>query len=81
MSIVITPLTRAVQSDTLLDEAWAAATRSAFADAQHGCVGGLVLWDRPTTHQRDPLDNAPLHVVHRNKIKGTRAARAYVAAA
>jgi hypothetical protein len=32
-------------------------------------------------HRRDPFDGATRRVMHRTQIKGTRAPRAYVAAA
>jgi taurine dioxygenase len=70
------------ESEGLLDEVWAAATRPEFTYAHCWRVGDLVLWDnRSTMHRRDPFDNATRRVMHRTQIKGTRAPRAYVAAA
>jgi taurine dioxygenase len=70
------------ESDALLDEVWAAATRPEFSYEHRWRVGDLVLWDnRSTMHRRDPFDSATRRVMHRTQIKGTRAPRAFVAAA
>jgi taurine dioxygenase len=70
------------ESDALLDEVWAAATRPEFSYEHHWRIGDLVLWDnRSTMHRRDPFDGATRRVMHRTQIKGTRAPRAFVAAA
>ena len=72
----------AAESDALLDEVWAAATDPKFSYEHRWRVGDLVLWDnRSTMHRRDPFDSATRRVMHRTQIKGTRAPRAYVAAA
>ncbi len=63
-------------SDALLDELWAMATREEFAWHNEWRVGDLVLWDnRCTMHRRDPFDNDSRRVMHRTQIKsGTRPA-------
>jgi taurine dioxygenase len=72
----------AAESDALLDEVWAAATRPEFSYEHRWRVGDLVLWDnRSTMHRRDPFDSATRRVMHRTQIKGSRVPRAYVAAA
>jgi len=70
------------ESDALLEEVWAAATRPEYSYEHRWRIGDLVLWDnRSTMHRRDPFDEATRRVMHRTQIKGTRAPRAYVAAA
>ena len=72
----------AAESEALLDEVWAAATRPEFSYEHHWRIGDLVLWDnRSTMHRRDPFDGATRRVMHRTQIKGSRAPRAFVAAA
>jgi taurine dioxygenase len=64
-------------SESLLDELWAYATRDAFTWYNHWRVGDLVLWDnRCTMHRRDPFDSAQRRVMHRTQIRSaTRPAR------
>jgi taurine dioxygenase len=58
-------------SEALLDEIWAHATRPAFSFTHRWRVGDLVLWDnRCTMHRRDPFDAASRRVMHRTQIKG-----------
>jgi len=60
------------QSEALLDELWAGATRDEYTWYNHWRVGDVVLWDnRCTMHRRDPFDPAARRVMHRTQIKGT----------
>jgi taurine dioxygenase len=59
------------QSEALLDELWAYATRDELTWYNEWRVGDLVLWDnRCTMHRRDPFDPAARRVMHRTQIKG-----------
>jgi taurine dioxygenase len=59
------------ESEALLDEIWAHATRAEFSFAHRWQVGDLVLWDnRCTMHRRDPFDAAARRVMHRTQVKG-----------
>lgn len=59
------------ESEALLDDIWAVATRDEIAWRHHWRVGDLVLWDnRCTMHRRDPFDAAARRVMHRTQIKG-----------
>jgi taurine dioxygenase len=58
-------------SEALLDEIWASATRDELTWYNDWRVGDLVLWDnRCTMHRRDPFDPAARRVMHRTQIKG-----------
>ena len=58
-------------SETLLDQIWAHATRDEFTWGNTWRVGDLVLWDnRCTMHRRDPFDASSRRVMHRTQIKG-----------
>jgi len=58
------------ESDALLDEVWAHATRDQFAWRHHWRAGDLVLWDnRCTMHRRDAFDPGARRVMHRTQIK------------
>jgi taurine dioxygenase len=58
-------------SESLLDQLWAHATREDLAWHNQWCVGDLVLWDnRCTMHRRDPFDASSRRVMHRTQIKG-----------
>lgn len=58
------------ESDALLDELWAIATREEFAWHNEWRVGDLVLWDnRCTMHRRDPFDPTSRRILHRTQIK------------
>jgi taurine dioxygenase len=60
-----------VQSEALLDELWAYATRDELTWYNAWRVGDLVLWDnRCTMHRRDPFDADARRVMHRTQIKG-----------
>ena len=58
------------ESDALLDEIWAQATRDSLTWRHQWRVGDLVLWDnRCTMHRRDAFDPASRRVMHRTQIK------------
>jgi len=58
------------ESDALLDEIWAEATRPSLAWTHQWRVGDLVLWDnRCTLHRRDAFDPAARRVMHRTQIR------------
>jgi taurine dioxygenase len=60
------------ESEALLDEIWAHATRPEFSFTHRWRVGDLVLWDnRCTMHRRDPFDASSRRVMHRTQIKGS----------
>jgi taurine dioxygenase len=57
-------------SNVLLDEIWAEATRESLTWRHQWRVGDLVLWDnRCTMHRRDAFDPAARRVMHRTQIK------------
>jgi taurine dioxygenase len=59
------------ESEALLDEIWAYATRDELTWYNIWRVGDLVLWDnRCTMHRRDPFDPEARRVMHRTQIKG-----------
>ena len=58
------------ESEALLDEIWAEATRASLAWTHQWRVGDLVLWDnRCTMHRRDAFDPAARRVMHRTQIR------------
>jgi len=59
------------ESEALLDELWAHATRPELTFRQEWQVNDLILWDnRCTLHRRDAFDPAARRVMHRTQIKG-----------
>jgi taurine dioxygenase len=59
------------ESEGLLDELWAEATRDELTWYNIWRVGDVVLWDnRCTMHRRDPFDPGARRVMHRTQIKG-----------
>ena len=59
------------ESDALLDELWAHATKPEFTFRQVWKLHDLVLWDnRCTLHRRDAFDPEARRVMHRTQIKG-----------
>ena len=57
-------------SETLLDEIWAEATRASHTWTHQWRVGDLVLWDnRCTMHRRDAFDPTARRVMHRTQIR------------
>jgi taurine dioxygenase len=58
------------ESEALLDEIWAEATRSSLTWTHQWRVGDLVLWDnRCTMHRRDGFDPTARRVMHRTQIR------------
>jgi len=59
------------ESEALLDELWACASRPEIAWGHEWQVGDVVLWDnRCTMHRRDPFDASARRILHRTQIKG-----------
>jgi taurine dioxygenase len=62
------------ESEALLDELWAHASRPEFAYAHQWRVGDVLMWDNRTTlHRRDPFDAHSRRLMYRTQIKGTAA--------
>ncbi len=60
-------------SNALLDEIWAHATRESLTWRHRWRAGDLVVWDnRCTMHRRDAFDPAARRLMHRTQIKGDR---------
>jgi len=58
------------ESEALLDELWAIATREELTWWNEWQVGDLVLWDnRSTMHRRDSFDPTTRRILHRTQIK------------
>jgi taurine dioxygenase len=58
------------ESNALLDEIWAHATRDTLTWRHRWRAGDLVVWDnRCTMHRRDAFDPAARRVMHRTQIK------------
>ena len=61
------------ESEKLLDEVWAHATRKEHTWHHRWRVGDVLMWDnRCTIHRRDAFDPASRRVMHRTQIKGTK---------
>ena len=59
------------ESESLLDELWAYATRREWVWGHEWQKGDVVLWDnRCTMHRRDSFDAACRRILHRTQIKG-----------
>ncbi|HLI82709.1 MAG TPA: TauD/TfdA family dioxygenase [Bryobacteraceae bacterium] len=59
------------ESESLLDELWAYATRPELVWSHEWQVGDLVLWDnRATMHRRDSFDPNSRRILHRTQIRG-----------
>jgi len=59
------------ESDALLDELRAHATRAGFSFCQQRKVGDLILWDkRATLHRRESFDAVSRRRMHSALIKG-----------
>ncbi|HTR84052.1 MAG TPA: TauD/TfdA family dioxygenase [Reyranella sp.] len=59
------------ESEKLLDEIWAHATKPEFAWYQKWRIGDLVLWDnRCVMHRRDAFDESLRRLMHRTQIVG-----------
>jgi taurine dioxygenase len=60
------------ESEALLDDLWARATRDEYTWYNDWRVGDVVLWDnRCTMHRRDPFDPSARRIMHRTQIKST----------
>lgn len=61
------------ESEDLLDEIWAHATRPELAWHHQWRTGDVVMWDnRCAMHRRDSFDQETRRVMHRTQIKGDR---------
>jgi taurine dioxygenase len=61
------------ESEKLLDEVWAHATKQAFTWHHQWRLGDVLMWDnRCTMHRRDAFDPATRRVMHRTQIKGSK---------
>ena len=59
------------ESEKLLDEIWAHATKPEFSWHHQWRIGDVLMWDnRCTMHRRDAFDAATRRVMHRTQIKG-----------
>ena len=59
------------ESEALLDELWAHATRDAYCYNHRWRVGDVLIWDNRTTlHRRDPFDAAARRLMHRTQVRG-----------
>lgn len=61
------------ESERLLDELWAHASRPEFVWGHEWRVGDTLIWDnRALIHRRDPFDPNSRRMMHRVQIKGER---------
>jgi taurine dioxygenase len=61
------------ESEELLNQLWAHASKPEFAWYQQWRVGDLIMWDnRCAMHRRDAFDPAARRLMHRTQIKGDR---------
>lgn len=61
------------ESESLLDELWALATKPQFTWQQDWQVGDLILWDnRCVMHRRNSFDNSQRRIMHRTQIAGDK---------
>jgi taurine dioxygenase len=61
------------ESQRLLDELWAFATRPEFIWVQQWKKGDVLIWDnRCVMHRRDPFDASLRRLMHRTQIQGSR---------
>ncbi len=64
---------RVEESESLLDEIWANATRPEFTWHHQWRLGDVLIWDnRCAMHRRDSFDQNTRRVMHRTQIKGGR---------
>ncbi|HUS53948.1 MAG TPA: TauD/TfdA family dioxygenase [Thermohalobaculum sp.] len=62
------------ESEALLDEVWAHATRPEYCYMHRWRVGDVLIWDnRATLHRRDPFDPAARRLMHRTQVRGKAA--------
>ena len=63
------------ESEALLDQIWAQATRRESAWEQVWRTGDMIIWDnRSVMHRRDPFDSTARRLLHRTQVKGSRPA-------
>ena len=63
------------ESEKLLDEIWAHATKPEFTWHHKWRIGDVLMWDnRCAMHRRDAFDPAARRVMHRTQIKGSKPA-------
>jgi taurine dioxygenase len=61
------------ESDALLDQLWAHATRPELTFCQQWKAGDVLIWDnRCTLHRRDAFDPSARRLMHRTQIKAAR---------
>ena len=61
------------ESEALLDQLWAHATRPEFTWFQEWQVGDLILWDnRCVMHMRNAFDGSQRRLMHRTQIAGDK---------
>jgi taurine dioxygenase len=61
------------ESESLLDELWAHASRAEFVWGHEWKLGDTLMWDnRCLIHRRDPFDAKERRMMHRVQIKGER---------
>ena len=61
------------ESESLLDELWAHATRPEFTWHHQWSVGDLLIWDnRCVLHRRDSFDPESRRLMHRTQVQGDR---------
>jgi taurine dioxygenase len=61
------------ESEALLDQLWAHATRPEFVWVQQWRVGDAIMWDnRCAMHRRDAFESASRRVMHRTQLVGDR---------
>ena len=61
------------ESERLLDELWAQASRPEFVWGHEWRLGDTLIWDnRCLIHRRDPFDASERRMMHRVQIKGQR---------
>ncbi|MDB5811678.1 MAG: putative TauD/TfdA family dioxygenase [Betaproteobacteria bacterium] len=59
------------ESEALLDELWAHASRPEHSFAHRWRIGDVLMWDNRTTlHRRDPFDASARRLMYRTQIKG-----------
>ena len=60
------------ESEALLDEVWAHATKSEFTWTHQWQLGDVLIWDnRCAMHRRDAFDPKSRRIMHRTQCKGT----------
>jgi len=61
------------ESEELLDQLWAHATRPEFAWHHSWKVGDILIWDnRCAMHHRNPFDGGARRIMHRSQVVGAR---------